>query len=138
MKRLIFLLLLSGVCFGQSVVPFKTASNGLMLVEVEIDSHKATMLFDTGAASSYVNITSRQTMHQSKGPGFTVDGEIVVVSADVKVGKRLLSDFHIASANLDEMSKRIGIQIDGIVGQTILRQFSHVTVNYNNKTITFE
>lgn len=117
-------------------MPFH-AVNGLILLDVKVNDQPAAVLSDTGAQTTILNpkLVNIESKDSRKF-------ETVVQGARAHA-KLLLSpqlayngDFYVM--DFPETSKRLGAQIDGLLGQNILRDFSAIRIDYKANVIEFE
>lgn len=127
---------------GQTVlVPFRSVRS-FILVEVKVNGSPATLLLDTGANNTIINIRmygnagAPRIEAVSKGPGIV--GNALRLRTDLEIGGRVLFSQPVSAMNLDELARRFGIQFDGLLGQDILRQFRSVRINYRAHVIELE
>jgi hypothetical protein len=115
-------------------VPFRLQSDHrAMLVSVAVNGRAATMLVDTGAASTFVSAglvgvhatQIARARFRSEG-GMEVHG--IRREAGLTLGTAHFRTTIIAS-NLETLSQRYGIRVDGVLGQDVLRRFRRVTID---------
>lgn len=121
-------------------VPFELDDQfGSILVRMEVNGKTATFLLDTGAASTFVRAelvgVDSFTLEQSR---FRGDGGMEVRGvwerAKLSVGD-WTSTMDVKAIDTAPISRRFGRRIDGLLGQDILRQFSRVTLDFEERTL---
>jgi hypothetical protein len=122
-------------------LPFRTVDS-FILVDAKIDGTPVRLLVDTGANKTILNAKSfgRVEMHVSKpvNRGAGIVGNALRLHVDLEIAHEFLFSQHVSVMNLEELSKRFGIQFDGLLGQDILNQFHSVRIDYKNHVIELE
>ena len=115
-------------------VPFHSA-NALILLDVKVNEKPAVMLFDTGAQTT---VLSPRFVKARDSRAFTTVVQGVRAHASLMLSSDLVysGDFHVA--DFAEISKQAGTQIDGLLGQNILRDFSAIRIDYRNQVVELE
>ena len=124
-------------------VPFRT-STSMILIEVKIDGRPMIFLLDTGSIGTIVSLKSYRTVPFSlrtirrdpRSPG--VVGDSVPVKLDLSLGGRTWYFQNVSLMNLDGLVDLLGIHVDGILGQDILREFRDVRIDYADRVIELE
>jgi hypothetical protein len=123
------------------VVPFRSVDS-FILVDAKIDGMPVRLLVDTGANKTILNAKSvgRVEMQVSKpvNRGAGVVGNALRLRVDLEIAKQFMFSQRVSVMDLEELSKRIGIQFDGLLGQDILNQFRSVRIDYKNRVIELE
>lgn len=123
-------------------VPFRQVKS-MILVDAEVNGHHAVLLLDTGATYSVISsqligaTVKLDALAPSRG-GAGSDGDAVSSNAKIVVGANLWFRQPVFVMNLDAVSKRLGVRVDGLLGQDLLRGFQTVTIDYKNHTLTLE
>ena len=55
----------------------------------------------------------------------------------ISIGDTMIKDLEIAVLDIDNISKNVGKQLDGIIGHSFLKSFK-VTIDYPRQTVIFE
>jgi hypothetical protein len=112
------------------------AKTGTILVDAKVDSHPIVMILDTGASRTMfdgkyfgVSPVDLQAARMNKR-GVGIDADVVWRRADFSFADQKWSQQEVQVADLRWLSKIYGRQIDGIIGQDVLRQFASVQINY--------
>ena len=119
----------------------------MILVQGRINGKPATFLLDTGANHTIVSDKlvddldvqvhrMRSITQNDRGPGMV--GEAVSFRTDVSLASYQWVSQPVWVMNLDDLKARFGKQIDGIIGQDLLREFRSVRIDYGSHTIYFE
>jgi hypothetical protein len=131
-------------CFARPetvVLPFRSV-HSLILVEARLNGNRVTLLVDTGAnntildVKTYGNILMSPIQPVSRGAGIV--GNALRVRVDLEIAHRFLFSQPVSVMNLDGLAQRFGAQFDGLLGQDILRQFRSVRINYKSHIIELE
>jgi gag-polyprotein putative aspartyl protease len=145
-RRLMFfvLLLLPLQALAQPRVvalPFRYVDS-FILVDAKIDGTPVRLLVDTGANKTILNAKSfgRVEMHVSKpvNRGAGIVGNALRLRVDLEIAHQFMFSQHVSVMDLEELSRRFGIQFDGLLGQDILNQFHSVRIDYKNHVIELE
>lgn len=125
MKRLIFAFLAVAALLGTPghtrtqpaafSIPFREV-NHRMLIDVNVDDHPATLLFDTGAAASVV---LRKTHN------------------DCKLFMHRGQFFCVGETSVAFQQPEEGVHFDGFLGADITSRFSTVAIDYTNHVLVF-
>jgi hypothetical protein len=122
-------------------VPFRSVDS-FILVEAKIDGTPVRLLVDTGANKTILNARSfcRAQMHVSKpmNRGAGIVGNALRLRVDLEIAHQIMFSQPVSVMNLEELSKRLRIQFDGLLGQDILNQFRSVRIDYKNHVIELE
>jgi hypothetical protein len=124
-------------------VPFRTAQS-MILVDARVNDNRVTLLLDTGANHTIVSAKAAgvpqyqlQGLHgKDRDPGLT--GDSLRVRATLEFANRVWVYQPISAMNVDELTRRFGTQVDGLLGQDLLREFHSVRINYKAHVIELE
>jgi hypothetical protein len=122
-------------------LPFRYVDS-FILVDAKIDGAPVRLLVDTGANKTILNAKSfgRVEMHVSKpvNRGAGIVGNALRLRVDLEIAHQFMFSQHVSVMDLEELSRRFGIQFDGLLGQDILNQFHSVRIDYKNHVIELE
>ncbi|HYX00405.1 MAG TPA: retroviral-like aspartic protease family protein [Candidatus Elarobacter sp.] len=147
MKRgliLVFLLLAPLQALAQRrivTVPFRSVDS-FILVDAKIDGTPVRLLVDTGANKTILNAKSfcktemNVTRPVNRGAGIV--GNALRLRVDLEIAHEFMFSQRVSVMNLEELSRRFGIQFDGLLGQDILNQFRSVRIDYKRSVIELE
>ena len=147
MKRgliLVFLLLAPLQALAQRrivTVPFRSVDS-FILVDAKIDGTPVRLLVDTGANKTILNAKSfcktemNVTRPVNRGAGIV--GNALRLRVDLEIAHQFVFSQRVSVMNLEELSRRFGIQFDGLLGQDILNQFRSVRIDYKRCVIELE
>jgi hypothetical protein len=145
-------LVLALLCFTPSAniahpdvitIPFRTAES-MILVEARVNDNRVALLLDTGAnntivsAKAYGNLQYhlRGIQKNDRGPGMR--GDAVLLRANLELANRVWVSQPVYVMNVDELARRFGAPVDGLLGQDLLREFRAVRINYKAHVIELE
>ncbi len=146
LRGLVFLLFLFTLLPGMAqprvvAVPFRYVDS-FILVDAKIDGTPVRLLVDTGANRTILNAKSlgRVEMHVSKpvNRGAGIVGNALRLRVDLEIAHQFMFSQDVSVMDLEELSRRFGIQFDGLLGQHILNQFHSVRIDYKNHVIELE
>ena len=147
MKRgliLVFLLLAPLQALAQRrivTVPFRSVDS-FILVDAKIDGTPVRLLVDTGANKTILNAKSfcktemNVTRPVNRGAGIV--GNALRLRVELEIAHEFMFSQRVSVMNLEELSRRFGIQFDGLLGQDILNQFRSVRIDYKRSVIELE
>jgi len=128
-------------------MPFKLVNN-IMVIPVSVNGKKLSFLLDTGVSSTIIlNVKIKDSLKlknvkkiriQGLGEGDYVDA-LRSTSNHIQIGNSIINRSHKIYLILGKgfnLSNRMGIQIDGIIGGDLFRDFV-VKINYSAKIIKF-
>jgi hypothetical protein len=122
-------------------LPFRTVDS-FILVDAKIDGTPVRLLVDTGANKTILNAKSfgRVEMHVSKpvNRGAGIVGNSLRLRVDLELAHEFLFSQRVSVMDLEELSRRFGIQFDGLLGQDILNKFHSVRIDYKKHVIELE
>ena len=113
----------------------------VILVEASVNGRPVTLILDTGATNTMLtqqaagmsSLQLQLSRFANREPG--IRGEAVWGEVTLRLGKHTWRDQRVAVMNLDELTRVYGRQIDGILGQDLLRKFSSVEIRFKSKKI---
>ena len=114
----------------------------MILLDATVNGKPAVLLLDTGANNSIVSpqaagLTAAQLRSlQATQAGTGAEGDYIEV--DPRLAERHWLKRRVLVMDLADASKRMGAQVDGFLGQDILRSFSTVRVDYKAGVVEFE
>ncbi len=122
-------------------VPFRSVDS-FILVDAKIDGTPVRLLVDTGANKTILNAKSfcktemNVTRPVNRGAGIV--GNALRLRVDLEIAHEFMFSQRVSIMNLEELSRRFGIQFDGLLGQDILNQFRSVRIDYKRCVIELE
>ena len=141
---LVFLLLAPLPALAQRrivTVPFRSVDS-FILVDAKIDGTPVRLLVDTGANKTILNAKSfcktemNVTRPVNRGAGIV--GNALRLRVDLEIAHEFMFSRRVSVMNLEELSRRFGIQFDGLLGQDILNQFRSVRIDYKKRVLELE
>lgn len=146
------LLVLALLCFTPSaniahpdviIIPFRSAES-MILVEARVNDNRVALLLDTGANNTIVSPKAYGSLQfrlrgihsNDTGPGLR--GDTVRLRANVALANRVWVSQPVYVMNVDELTRRFGAPVDGLLGQDLLREFHSVRINYKARVIELE
>ena len=141
---LVFLLLAPLPALAQRrivTVPFRSVDS-FILIDAKIDGTPLRLLMDTGANKTILNAKSfcktemNVTRPVNRGAGIV--GNALRLRVDLEIAHEFMFSRRVSVMNLEELSRRFGIQFDGLLGQDILNQFRSVRIDYKRCVIELE
>ena len=146
------LLVLALLCFTPSAniahpdvitIPFRSAES-MILVEARVNDNRVALLLDTGANNTIVSPKAYGSLQfrlrgihsNDTGPGLR--GDTVRLRANVALANRVWVSQPVYVMNVDELTRRFGAPVDGLLGQDLLREFHSVRINYKARVIELE
>jgi len=122
-------------------LPFRSVDS-LLLVDAKIDGTPLKLLVDTGANKTIPNEKSfckvELNVHQPVNRGAGIVGNALRLRVDLELAHQILFSQRVSVMDLQDLSRRLGIQFDGLLGQDILNQFRSVRIDYKNRVIELE
>ena len=122
-------------------VPFRSVDS-FILVDAKIDGTPVRLLVDTGANKTILNAKSfcKTKMNVTKpvNRGAGIVGNALRLRVDLEIAHEFMFSQRVSIMNLEELSRRFGIQFDGLLGQDILNQFRSVRIDYKRCVIELE
>ena len=122
-------------------VPFRSVDS-FILVDAKIDGTPVRLLVDTGANKTILNAKSfcktemNVTRPVNRGAGIV--GNALRLRVNLEIAHEFMFSRQVSIMNLEELSRRFGIQFDGLLGQDILNQFRSVRIDYKRCVIELE
>jgi hypothetical protein len=124
-------------------VPFRTAQS-MILVDARVNGKPVTLLLDTGAMNTIVSAKAYgipqfqlQGLHpKPHDPGYT--GDALRLRTDFAFANRVWISQPVSVMNVDELTRRLGTPVDGLLGQDLLQEFRAVRINYKAHVIELE
>lgn len=124
-------------------VPFRTAES-MILVEARANDNRVTLVLDTGANNTIVSPKAygdlqfrlRGVHNNESGPGLR--GDTVRLRANIALANRTWNAQPVYVMNVDELTRRFGTRVDGLLGQDLLREFHAVRISYKARVIELE
>ena len=125
------------------IIPFRSAES-MILVEALVNDNRVSLLLDTGANNTIVSPRAYgdlqfhlRTIHKNEqGPGLR--GDAVRLRANLALANRTWNSQPVYVMNVDELTRRFGAPVDGLLGQDLLREFHSVRINYKAHVIELE
>ena len=116
----------------------------MILVQGKVNGRPVTFLLDTGAtrtivsANAYGNVGYQLRIAQRAGqqPGFV--GESVSLPVNLQLERHTWLARHVSIMNFDGLSRVLGADFDGLLGEDVLREFHSVHIDYRNHQIELE
>lgn len=120
-------------------IPFKSVGS-LIVINLNLEGKPATMVLDTGAAATFVslelvNLTDSTSIQETRSGGFAVSGKVTLVSFELN-GNHY--NMPVIAMNMKDLSDKLGIKIEGILGEDFLRNFSSIHIDFHHKTVELE
>ncbi len=120
-------------------LPFEVCKDrNALLVTIEVNGKPAHLLLDTGSeftiistASAGVTDVELRKASFPNGPG--INGDAIWLIADFRFPGLMLDQHRVVVMNLEQVKRIYGKNVDGLLGQDILGQFSSVTIDYRNR-----
>jgi hypothetical protein len=124
-------------------VPFRTAQS-MILVDARVNDNRATLLVDTGAnhtivsPKAYGNAQFQVRNLHKNDQGLGMQGDALRLHANFALANRVWISHPVYVLNVDELSRRFGTPVDGLLGQDVLQEFRSVRINYKSHVIELE
>lgn len=116
--------------------------NGSVLIPVFVNGKHLSFLLDTGSTRSTIAASAVEQLKLEEGSAADVLGNYGTQSlrtvriGSIKVDNFVLSDQTFAVANLDAVSRAVGVTIDGVVGNDVLTTMTF-KLSYSRQSATF-
>ena len=116
--------------------------NGSVLIPVFLNGKPLSFLLDTGSSRSTLNAFLVEPLKLEQGAAADVLGNYGVQSLhtvrvkNLKVGGFEFSDQTLVVANLDAVSRAVGVSVDGVLGNDVLRTVTF-KLSYSKQSATF-
>jgi hypothetical protein len=124
-------------------VPFRTVQS-MILVDARVNDNRATLLLDTGANNTIVSVKAYgdsqfllRSLHRND-QGLGMRGNALRLRADFALANRIWVSQPVYVMNVDELTRRFGTPVDGLLGQDLLQEFRSVRINYKSHVIELE
>jgi Aspartyl protease len=124
-------------------VPFRTVQS-MILVDARVNDNRATLLVDTGAnhtivsPKAYGNAQFQVRNLHRNDRGLGMQGDAMRLRANFALANRVWISHPVYVLNVDELSRRFGTPVDGLLGQDVLQEFRSVRINYKAHVIELE
>ena len=122
-------------------LPFRCVDS-FILVDAKIDGTPVRLLVDTGANKTILNAKSflRVEMHVRKpvNRGAGIVGNSLRLRVDLELANEFMFSQQVSVMDLEDVSRRFGIQFDGLLGQDILNKFHSVRIDYKKHVLELE
>ena len=123
------------------------AQHNLLFLETRLaDTHKGYLLLDTGSSYNVISDATAAVLGQARslaqhvslvaGPG-AAEGRLLPCRVPFRLGDRALALDPVVAVDLQEMSRRHGIDVSGVIGYPALAG-SVVTVNYRESLVRIQ
>jgi len=115
---------------------------GLILLKAEVNDRPAMLLMDTGSSHTILStkllntqlLTLENARNASKGSGWV--GNAIWIKATVKVGDAVWRDHRfLAMDDVPDISGSLGQNIDGILGEDVLQEFSLIQIDFSQRRL---
>jgi hypothetical protein len=124
-------------------LPFRTARS-MIIVQGRVNGSQVAFLLDTGAtrtivsASVYGNVPFRLRTIERTSRSAGIIGDSVIVPVNLELSNHTWAGQQVAIMNLDGLSRVLGAQFDGLLGQDVLREFRAIRIDYHAHIIELE
>ena len=114
--------------------------NGLILLDSKLNDKPAVFLLDTGANNSVVDVHSAGfdglRLDALRSTGSTgAEGACTVREVKLSLEHRSSLNRRVCVMDLSDVSRRMGVRVDGFIGADVLSEFSAVLVDFKNHRI---
>ncbi len=140
---LILIASVGSICAPQTAINLNVGvHNGSVLIPVFVNGEHLKFLFDTGSTRSTIAVSVVERLKLERGAATDALGNYGVQSLqtarvkNIQVGGFDFSDQTFATADLGPVSRAIGVAIDGVLGNDVLRTVTFA-LNYSKQTATF-
>lgn len=122
-------------------VPFDL-HNGLILLRGEVNGTPATLLLDSGANNSIVDAVSAgvsvklDALRPTDKAG--AEGDCVVREVRLTLEHRDWLNRRVCVMDLSDISRNMGVRVDGFIGADILQEFRSVRIDFDRKVLELE
>jgi hypothetical protein len=139
----IFALCLAAASFTSAKEPVRVelrfeSVRGLMLVKARMGEREGTFIFDTGAETTLADREFLKLKREEKSFDANAPGAKTLRPAKVSpacLGAACVEHATVGVAEFGEASRGLGREIDGILGQDVLREFDCVAIDYKRGVI---
>lgn len=111
-------------------VPFHTVKD-LILLDATVNGKPASLLLDTGANNSIVDV------HSAGFDGLKLDALRSTGKAGAE-GACAVREVKLSLEHRSWLNRRMGVRVDGFVGADVLSEFSSVRIDYKAQTVELE
>ena len=118
-------------------IPFHTA-NGLILLNAELNCKPAIFLLDSGSNVSFVDVNSSSIRFKAQKVRRLGMSGCLAEHSRLNLGGWETSEQKMCIADLSDVSKDVATRIAGLIGGTVLEQFSVVRIDYRAHEVQFE
>jgi len=137
------LILFASPASGQpDTVPFREGPDHRILVSVLVDGKARQFILDTGAKDT---ILSENAVPVGERAGLRLQEQIVgfrgmalIRAAELRLGKHVWVNQPVHVTDLTEVSKSLGVRVEGILGMDVLSQFKSIQIRFSSSTIEME
>lgn len=139
MLAAVLLLLATSAAAETVVVPLdKPHAAGLLVVTASVNGRPVHLLVDTGATTT---LLAREVIGGSvAGTSFFANAGFVAqvrfYPVDLRLESREWPKRMVAAADLTQIHRALGKEIDGVLGQDLLREFTSMQIDYKARTLT--
>lgn len=118
----------------------ETVFNNILLC-VEVNGRAGLMILDTGSSTTFVSpgisgiplLSPNRTVTPLKGSGWVSSGQWG--EANIHIGGHRWINRRVVVDDMRTISKALGQQVDGILGEDLLSQYRSVIINYNDNRL---
>jgi hypothetical protein len=118
-------------------VPFHS-TDGLILLQGQLDGRAAVLLLDTGSNISFVDVHSSPIRFKGEKVSHVGMTGCIATHPRVKLGGWQTFGERFCVADLSDVAKEARTRVDGFVGEDILREFSSVRIDYKARVVELE
>ena len=136
------ILFASPVSGRPDAVPFREGPDHRILVSVLVDGKARQFILDTGAKDT---ILSENAVPVGERAGLRLQEQIVgfrgmalIRAAELRLGKHVWVNQPVHVTDLTEVSKSLGVRVEGILGMDVLSQFKSIQIRFSSSTIEME
>jgi hypothetical protein len=124
-------------------VPFEIGrTESVILVRAMVEGKAAVLILDTGSSQTILRSQlvdpnappPVRSLFSDRGPGLWAQGRSS--RATLRLGEKTWRR-SVVLMNFDEVSRAYGMQVDGLLGQDLLREFDRVTIDFRARRIIF-
>jgi hypothetical protein len=138
----VFWLAIAAAGAGRDIeVPFETGpQESVIVVRGTANGRPAVFILDTGSSRTILRPelvgTAAGSLPTSAfadgGPGLHAQGRWT--RATIRLGEKTWRR-EVVAMNFDEVSRALGMRVDGLIGQDLLREFDRVTIDFRARKI---
>lgn len=124
-------------------IPFTTISGGNITIPVKINGMTLEMIYDTGASTTMITKSEANYMYEK---GNFLKSDVLnleffeTASGDISAGYKInLREVELGDVKLNNIEALVveNQQAPLLLGQSVMRQFGKITVDYDKKVIRF-